>query len=130
MTTGTALNATVRTIGPARPLGRSDEHHLLRIGLEAVTNTIKHARATAVDVEIRFDDDAVHLVVTDDGTGFVEARPERVAGHFGIRGIEERVDKIGGTLQIGNKSGGGAVVAVRVPMAGRADLRPERRFGH
>ena len=79
---------------------------------------------------LRFDDDAVHLVVTDDGTGFVEARPDRVAGHFGIRGIEERVDKIGGTLQLGNQPGGGAVVAVRVPLAGRADLRPERRVGH
>ena len=130
MTTGTALNATVRTVGLVRPLGRSDEHHLLRIGLEAVTNTIKHARATTVDVVLRFDDDAVHLVVTDDGSGFVEARPDRVAGHFGIRGIEERVDKIGGTLQLGNRSGGGAVVAVRVPMAGRADVQPEVRVGH
>jgi signal transduction histidine kinase len=129
MTTGTSLNATVRTIGPVRPLGRSDEHHLLRIGLEAVTNTIKHARATAVDVVLRFEEDAVHLVVTDDGTGFVEARPDRIAGHFGIRGIEERVGKIGGTLQLGNQSGGGAVVAVRVPMAGRAD-GPESRVGH
>ena len=130
MTTGTALNATVRTIGPVRPLGRSDEHHLLRIGLEAVTNTIKHARASAVDVVLRFDDDAVHLVVTDDGTGFVDARPDRVAGHFGIRGIEERVDKIGGTLELRNQWGGGAVVAVRVPMAGRANLRSERRVEH
>ncbi len=120
----------MRTVGLARPLGRSDEHHLLRIGLEAVTNTIKHARATTVDVVLRFDDDAVHLVVTDDGSGFVEARPDRVAGHFGIRGIEERVDKIGGTLQLGNRSGGGAVVAVRVPMAGRADVQPEVRVGH
>ena len=82
MTTGTALNATVRTVGPVRPLGPSDEHHLLRIGLEAVTNTIKHARATTVDVVLRFDDDAVHLVVTDDGSGFVETRPDRVRRPF------------------------------------------------
>ena len=45
MTTGTSLQATVRTIGAARPLQGADEHHLLRIGLEAVTNAIKHSGA-------------------------------------------------------------------------------------
>ncbi len=69
MTTGTSLQATVRTIGAARPLQSADEHHLLRIGLEALTNAIKHSGAARVDVALRFADDAVHLVVTDDGAG-------------------------------------------------------------
>jgi signal transduction histidine kinase len=129
MTAGTSLDATVRTIGAVRPLESSDEHHLLRIGLEALTNTIKHSGATRVDVALRFDADAVHLVVTDDGTGFTNTRFDHVGGHFGLRGIRERVDKIGGTLTIENGPGGGAVVAVSVPAAIRPEPRSETRHG-
>jgi signal transduction histidine kinase len=118
MTTGTSLHATVRTIGAARPLHSSDEHHLLRIGLEALTNTIKHSGAARVDVTLRFADDAVHLVVTDDGAGFATTRLDAVGGHFGLRGIRERVDKMGGTLTLENRPDGGAVVAVSVPTTG------------
>ena len=105
MTTGTPLSATVRTLGPVRPLESSDEHHLLRIGLEALTNTIKHSGARSVDVALRFDPDAVHLVVTDDGTGFADTRLDQVTGHFGLRGIRERVDKIGGNVAAGECPG-------------------------
>ena len=59
MTTGTSLDAVVRTIGPVRTLKSADEHHLLRIGLEALTNSIKHSGATRVDVLLRFDDDTL-----------------------------------------------------------------------
>ena len=124
MTTGTSLGATVHTIGPVRSLERSDEHHLLRIGLEALTNTIKHSGATRVEVELRFDDDAVHLVVRDDGAGFAESGPDPVNGHFGLRGIRERVDKMSGTLRLENQPEGGAVVAVTVPRVRRPELRP------
>lgn len=119
MTTGTSLQATVRTIGAARPLQSADEHHLLRIGLEALTNAIKHSGAARVDVALRFSDDAVELVVTDDGAGFATttARLEHVGGHFGLRGIRERVDKMGGVLMLENRLEGGAVVAVRIPAA-------------
>jgi signal transduction histidine kinase len=129
MTTGTSLGATIRTIGPVRPLERSDEHHLLRIGLEALTNTIKHSGATRVDVELRFDDDAVHLVVSDDGSGFADTGPDHVNGHFGLRGIRERVDKMGGTLRLENQPEGGAVVAITVPSVRRPELRSEIRAG-
>lgn len=117
MTTGTSLQATVRTIGAARPLQSADEHHLLRIGLEALTNAIKHSGAASVDVALRFADDAVHLVVTDDGAGFATTttRLEHVGGHFGLRGIRERVDKMGGALTLENRPEGGAIVAVRIP---------------
>jgi signal transduction histidine kinase len=121
MTTGTSLQATVRTIGAARPLQSADEHHLLRIGLEALTNAIKHSGAARVDVALRFADDAVHLVVTDDGAGFTTTMTglEHVGGHFGLRGIRERVDKMGGALTLDNRPEGGAVVAVRVPLSTR-----------
>jgi signal transduction histidine kinase len=127
MTTGTSLHATVRTIGAARPLPSSDEHHLLRIGLEALTNTIKHSGAARVDVTLRFADDAVHLMVTDDGTGFATTRLDAVAGHFGLRGIRERVDKMGGALTLENRPDGGAVVAVSVPTNGTSGANRSNR---
>ena len=108
-----------------RPLKSPDEHHLLRIGLEALTNTIKHSGATRVDVLLRFDDDTLHLVVTDNGTGFVDAPLNHAVGHFGLRGIRERVDKLGGTLTLENQPGGGAIVAARVPLNHHADPRLE-----
>ena len=129
MTTGTSLDAVVRTIGPVRTLKSADEHHLLRIGLEALTNSIKHSGATRVDVLLRFDDDALHLVVTDNGTGFVDAPLDHTRGHFGLRGIRERVDKLGGTLKLENQPGGGAVVDARVPLARHSELRMERPHG-
>ena len=113
MTTGTSLSATVRTIGAVRPLESSDEHHLLRIGLEALTNTIKHSGAARVDVALRFDDDAV--ASRGDATMAPDSpttRLDHVGGHFGLRGIRERVDKMGGTLTLENRPEGGAVVAV------------------
>lgn len=118
MTTGTSLQATVRTTGAARPLQGANEHHLLRIGLEALTNAIKHSGAAHVEVALRFADDAVDLVVTDDGAGFSTTRLDDADGHFGLRGIRERVDKMGGVLTLGNRPEGGAVVAVRIPLHG------------
>jgi signal transduction histidine kinase len=129
MTTGTSLDAVVRTAGPVRPLKSPDEHHLLRIGLEALTNTIKHSGATRVDVLLRFEDDAVHLMVSDNGGGFVDPPLLHAGGHFGLRGIRERVDKLGGTLTLENQSGGGAIVAVRVPLVHPSEPRVERPHG-
>ena len=130
MTMGTSLNATVRTVGSVRALESSDEHHLLRIGLEALTNAIKHSGAMRVDVELRFDQDAVQLVVRDDGNGFADGGPDQMNGHFGLRGIRERVDKMGGALRLENQPDGGAVVAVTVPRVRRPELRSEVRAGH
>jgi two-component sensor histidine kinase len=116
MTEGTPLTARVRSSGASRPLDRSDEHHLLRIGLEALTNTIKHSQATRVDVELGFGDALVELVVKDNGSGLPVTGIDDGRGHFGLRGIRERVDRLGGTLTLRNDPAGGAIVAVTVPL--------------
>jgi len=129
MTTGSPLTAVVRVNGTARPLGRSEEHHLLRIGLEALTNAIKHSGATRVDVELGFDEECVHLVVIDNGRGFAATDLDRTGSHFGLRGMKERVDKLGGTLTLDNNPAGGARVSVivRPEPAGTID-RPDREL--
>ena len=64
---GVAAQVTVE--GSPRRLDAFDEHHLLRIGLEALTNALKHSGALRVDILLRFDQDWVELTVRDDGCG-------------------------------------------------------------
>jgi two-component sensor histidine kinase len=114
MTDRTALTATVRVVGTPRTLDAAHEHHLFRISLEALTNTIKHADATRIEIELRFEEHATVLIVVDNGRGLpgTDISPR----HFGLKGIRERVDKLGGTLLLGSSTGGGTRLAVTVPI--------------
>jgi signal transduction histidine kinase len=116
MTSGTPLQAEVRVAGAPRPLDASLEHHLFRIGVEALTNAIKHSGATRVDVELGFAGESTVLVVSDDGEGFDPAPSAASAVHFGLRGIRERVDKLGGAFAIEDAPGGGTRLTVSVPL--------------
>jgi signal transduction histidine kinase len=107
--------ARVMVEGSPRRLDASDEHHLLRIGLEALTNALKHSGGQQVEILLRFEADAVELTVRDDGCGLTQAAGEVPAGHFGLLGIRERVDKLGGVLQLSGAPGTGTVLTVRVP---------------
>jgi signal transduction histidine kinase len=105
--------------GPVRvpPVAR---YHLLRIIREAVHNAVEHSGGTAVDVRLTEERGLVVATVADDGTGFDLATRERASGHFGIRGMQERARRIGGTLAIESRPGDGTRVTVTVPVA-RAD---------
>src|SRR5688572_17144873 len=67
MTHGSGAVAEVRVDGQVRRLDASDEHHLLRIGLEAVTNALKHSGARHIGITLGFAPDSTSLVVVDDG---------------------------------------------------------------
>ena len=88
----------------------SDEigHCLYRITQEALENTLRHANAENVSVNLLFDEDAIKLEVIDDGKGFdiTEAKKE----HLGIRGMKERVEMLGGTITFESISGHGTKV--------------------
>jgi signal transduction histidine kinase len=115
MTEGSKVRAEVSVTGAARRIDSWQEHHLLRIGLEALTNALKHSGASRVDIELGFLNDATRLVVRDDGRGFPPAGADMPGGHFGLQGIRERVDKLGGLLTLENPPGGGLELAVLVP---------------
>jgi signal transduction histidine kinase len=115
MTRGTPLVAQVMIEGDPRELDASEEHHLFRIGVEALTNTIKYAEASRVEIGLRFGTQVTELSVRDDGRGF-QAREVIVPGeHFGLRGIRERVDKLGGELHLESIPGSGTSLIVRLP---------------
>lgn len=116
MTQRTQTRAEVRVEGTPRPLDASQEHHLLRIGLEALTNALRHGAPGRIEILLRFSATATELVVRDDGGGFSAKDGVTPAGHFGLLGIRERVDKLGGNLQIDSQPGEGTRLAVTAPL--------------
>ena len=109
-------------------LDASHEHHLLRIGLEALTNALKHSgRARASTSCCASLPDATELIVQDDGCGLEQGLQDVRRSHFGLQGIRERVDKLGGALQIDSTPGAGTRLSVTRARA--RDPRTRRRAG-
>jgi len=105
------LPVTVRLAGEARPLPPGVEHALFRSAQEALTNIRKHAGATAAELTLDFAPGGrVTLAVADNGRGATGA-----GAGFGLIGIRERIEIIGGRVVSGNRPGGGFALTVEVP---------------
>ncbi|MEO6236271.1 MAG: histidine kinase [Vicinamibacterales bacterium] len=116
MTVATRAIAHVRVEGTPVRLDASQEHHLLRIGLEALSNALKHSGASRVDLVLRFAAGGVTLAVRDNGCGMGEGAQDFPTHHFGLQGIRERVDKLGGVLTLESAAASGTCVSVTVPV--------------
>jgi signal transduction histidine kinase len=79
---------------------------------EALTNVAKHAHASVVHVDVNVDDTVVQVSVRDDGVG--GARPEQGSGLIGLR---DRIDALGGTIEIASPEGKGTTLMVKIPRA-------------
>ena len=110
----------VKVEGTRRRLDASDEHHLFRIGVEALTNAIKHSAAGRIDILLRFNPDGVDLVVNDDGCGLARSADDIPGGRFGLLGIRERVDKMGGVLRLETEPDAGTRLTVTIPSRQKA----------
>ena len=103
--------------GTPRRLQGVVEHHLLRIGQEAVANAVRHGHAGKIDVRICYRENEVVVEVKDNGGGFDTTEAMAVASsHFGLLGLRERANKLQGRLKIDSKVGAGTVVSVTVPL--------------
>jgi two-component system, NarL family, sensor histidine kinase UhpB len=91
-------------------LGDEAEIALFRIAQEAVTNVARHAQAQSVSIEVSTSADRVRIEVSDDGIGIAPDRLHQ-PGHYGLIGMRERVQGLGGTLQISGERGGARIVA-------------------
>jgi signal transduction histidine kinase len=85
---------------------------LYRAAQEGLTNASKHAGASTVTVRVRLADGAARLTVADDGRGFERAEPG-----FGLRGMDERLRLVGGSLSVDASPGGGTRLLVTIPAA-------------
>ena len=89
------------------------EEHLYRIALEALNNTIKHARATHATVHLAAADGSVAITISDDGIGFDVARSR--PGHLGLGSMRDRAGAIGAELSVTGSDGKGTTVTVAIP---------------
>jgi signal transduction histidine kinase len=99
-------------------LGAAVEDMLYRVVLEALNNSLKHANATTVQVDLGRDQTRLYLSIQDDGQGF---DVEQVHVGMGLSGMQERVAQFGGQLGIGVRPGQGTEVRVVIPLPGAAE---------
>jgi signal transduction histidine kinase len=102
------------------------ESTVYRVVQEALTNVSRHAKATRAVISVSERDGRVTATVTDDGEGLPEggaSRPrtpgEELKGGFGVSGMRERAELVGGELELVPAAGGGATMRLTVPLAGR-----------
>ena len=104
--------ATFQTTGAPRPVTAAVALALHRTALEALTNVRKHAAATIVDIALAFRPDGrVHLRVHDDGRG-----SSRLDGGFGLTGIRERAEQLGGSVAFHTAAGQGFTLDMELPV--------------
>ncbi|AAU45444.1 cache domain-containing protein [Burkholderia mallei] len=102
----------------APPLPAPVKTALFRIAQEALTNILRHAHATRAAVTLELSPREVALTIADNGRGFDAGRAQADArGGIGLRKMRERLDALGGTLEISSQIGH-TVVAARVPLRG------------
>jgi signal transduction histidine kinase/ligand-binding sensor domain-containing protein len=105
----------VQVRGTFRPLPPRTEDELLRIAQEAVTNAIRHAQASEINIELAFDPKLLRMTVADDGRGFSpDGQTSGVSGHFGLKGMRERASWMDAKLDLETAPGAGTKLSVEV----------------
>ena len=97
---------------------------LLRVAQEALGNVIKHAAAKEIQLRLYTDENTCYLSVKDDGQGFTEGSKDSTQKdstqkdntHMGLRTMRERVQTLGGDLQIHSNLGEGTLVSAVIPL--------------
>jgi two-component system, NarL family, sensor histidine kinase UhpB len=99
-------------------LGASATLAAYRVVQEGLVNALRHARASRVMIDVRANGASMVVSVTDDGVGLPEqwSRP----GHFGLRGLAERVEHLGGTVAVSNREPHGVSLTAEIPLVASA----------
>jgi signal transduction histidine kinase len=97
-----------------RRLPATVETNLYRIVQEALTNIVRHAQATRVDIFLEQRSDQIILIVEDNGVGF-DTEPIKQQGRLGLLGMQERTEMLNGVLAIESTIGTGTTIYVEAP---------------
>jgi signal transduction histidine kinase len=109
------LNATLEIIGTRRRLDPLVETVLFRVAQESLTNIKRHAKTPCAYLRLTFNDERVILQVRDDGIGF-DPNKELIPPHgWGLAGMRERAESVGGRLNISSREGEGTLVEITIP---------------
>jgi signal transduction histidine kinase len=109
------MNVTLMLSDPALEVDGELSRTAMRIVQEALTNSLKHGRATHGQVALAYDGDALTVEVVDNGVGPAALSPAVHRGRRGLRGIQARVSRMCGDFQVGRGPSGGFRVWARLP---------------
>ncbi len=101
---------------PATPLPPDVRHNVFLAAKEAVTNVVRHARATEAHIRLRVEPSAFVLEVEDNGRGLGDLDAEAARLRNGLRNMQKRMEEVGGTFHLGPASGGGALARLTCPL--------------
>ncbi|MET9293296.1 sensor histidine kinase [Streptomyces sp. NPDC003077] len=123
-TADAGVRVDVRRTGKQRPLPADTDLSAYRIVQEALTNVVRHAGTGRCRVTVDYADEELSVEIVDDGRGATGEGPPH---GFGIIGMRERVDLLGGHLSVGPRPEGGFRVAARLPLPAFDDVPMEAR---
>jgi len=110
--TAAGLKGEFVVAGPPRPLSPQVEYTLYRVAQEGLTNVRKHAHATRADLRLAYAEHSVRLTLNDDGVG---SDDNAASGGFGLVGLRERIELVGGTLKVSTAPNQGFSIEVEIP---------------
>ena len=113
LTSDCPIQVDLQILGSEYQVSAMIGYNLLKLAQEAITNALKHAKATKLSIILTYKDALVSLSITDNGCGF---QPNLDNGGFGLLSISERCDRIGGQLLINSILGKGTEILVEIPL--------------
>ena len=125
MTSGSGLLAEVHLVGEEPALPSELKEGLLRVTQESLTNTIRHANARIFRATMAFLPNETHLDLLDDGSGF---DPGMEHEGFGLMGMRERIDQMGGKFSVSSAPGRGTEIRIVLPIS--PESKSGRSAGH
>jgi len=118
-----SMEVILQVMGFKKRLEPEVEIVLYRLMQEALNNIQKHSRADKIHIMVTFSYPEVILTIKDNGVGFPVKRyldsPSQRGAGIGLLGMRERVDSVGGALEIRAKTGKGTIIRARIPVAKR-----------
>jgi NarL family two-component system sensor histidine kinase YdfH len=108
------IKATFEVSGAPPGVAPETALDILRIVQEALSNTARHAQASHVLVRLATDGEGLQVAIKDDGLGFDPSKGLDRPGCFGLAGMRERAERIGGTLQVDSQEDRGTSVVLSV----------------
>jgi signal transduction histidine kinase len=103
--------------GERHNLSENTRNEVCRIALEILRNAYRHAQASRIETEVRYDEHVLRIRIRDDGKGIDPhvLKQGGPAGHWGLRGLHERAERIGAQLDFWSQAGAGTEVQLTVP---------------
>jgi ligand-binding sensor domain-containing protein/two-component sensor histidine kinase len=108
---------TLQVEGEPVPLPDVTNRALLLVTREAIRNAVTHGAPGSIEVSLLYGRSVLELDIQDNGRGFAPPETELAnVGHFGVLGMRERMEQIGGTLEVASAPGAGTAVSARLPL--------------